>query len=368
MDVDVEYDDIWALFDINDLQSPVEEEGQDRAGEMIVGEARQVEPLVGDEDDEADQNDWMKVFVPSLLMAGFPRQLPSSDIADPQPKPIIYGSHSLPAISNTYNPPLDTAQMASNPILSLPNNFSSSSAIPLPDTQDLNPPNQSTSLNHQNGFQSSSPPWSLSALQYPFQTLDLYGNSFHHNPAQFSQLPPPLTPSYPMLEYLNFPETPGAPKSARMGLEGIPINTAHMGNFGEGGYPNLSDLGGIGRADGWDMFRTISAEAKMEDNSLKRKRGRESFSQKALRGSAYHPGPRCSFAQTSPKTIMPSATSSSSNSTPATTAQFSNRNTQQIKTQVGLEAELKLAVNELNDRVRVILVSSSLLIINIADR
>lgn len=212
---------------------------------------------------DADQNEWMKVFVPSLLLAGFPKQIPSSEMNTPT-SACLRSSHKVtPAVPT--------------PIPALNLN---------PSSQPLQVRFEQSSFSAPNhGSHSISPPLTLSTLQYPFQTLDLYGPSFSH--PSFEQ-PPPLTSSFPGMEYLNFPDTPGPPRSARREAPEVDGMTEIMAIASSGGGSSMDMVAepkmGPVQVDAWDIFRTPMLvggagevdRSELQAGLLKRKRGRES--------------------------------------------------------------------------------------------
>lgn len=270
MDFDdsLDYNDMASMFNFDDLQHPEES--------SPVGH-QHPEPLDGSEDiaEDPNQNDWMKVFVPSLLMAGFPSQIPSSE---------MQVSNSIHTLNSTTpvigRPPIEILPSYS----AFPSNISnisqsSLSSIPtnspqMPEKTHIPTPSIST-------------PLSLATLQYPFQTLDLYGNASTGQVSQSRQLPPP-SPSSAMMQYLNFPETPrisgSGDQSTISNTDVIESGTTWVeGMFGQGTDP-IPTKGRMisGRADAWDIFRTMPTQNRTAtgppQSGNKRKLGRKPFS------------------------------------------------------------------------------------------
>jgi hypothetical protein len=252
-------------------------------------------PCLSITQDEADQNDWMKVFVPSLLMTGFPRQIPCSelyptdrdDVGDRVQPPVAVQPAALPPLAplqvqdHTVHPPIahhilpaysahsDTS-FQSNPFA-----YAQSTSYTL-----------STSSTH---AARTSPPYSISTLQYPFQTLDLYAHAhaaaYLGDQGQSGQKQP-LTPPCPMMEYLTFPETPRPPSSAGpsgggSGQSGTGTRAGDMIAGSREPDDGAAMPPRVFGADAWDKFRiqpVLSGPGALAggQSGIKRKRGRKS--------------------------------------------------------------------------------------------
>ena len=81
--LDPEYDlsDIDEMFPTPDCVAMTVEAVEDEA---VAVEPQNTDRLpIEKPGTDVDQNEWMKVFVPSLLLAGFPKQIPSSEMNTP---------------------------------------------------------------------------------------------------------------------------------------------------------------------------------------------------------------------------------------------------------------------------------------------
>lgn len=211
---------------------------------------------------EADQNEWMKVFVPSLLLAGIPKQIPTSEMPDLIPSP----NHQLNV------PPQPLPIRSTTP---LPAPAPTLDAFPIHFSHPAQAP--PFGMNAFPGVTSTSPPLSLSTLQYPFQTSDLYPPTYTDAPVQ--PIPPP-TASFPGMEYLIFPETPGLPVNQQQ-QQMLHAQMAAMAAAVPIGSSNATQEQ-VERAvgsDAWDIFRTPSRGSAEQEVAAgtKRKRGRESY-------------------------------------------------------------------------------------------
>lgn len=238
----------------------------------------------------SDQNEWMKVFVPSLLLEGFPRQIPASELLELNQRLLDAESDAMIGIGGGHDPSLDASTL---PVVGKPNVVFQSAAQPT-----LQPQSQLVSA------LSTSPPLTLPSITYPYQT---FGYSAPAYTLPFSEQPliPPFTASFPGMEFLNFPETPGLPMSPRLNQEtsmaGKAVNGGAGADVGDGTAVPVSVGGEVqdGRGfegvplddepEGWNIFRMPVGELAEVGlaESLKRKRGR-----KCLSIGIRHPTPR----------------------------------------------------------------------------